>query len=337
MPEGAQLGAEGGGGQGDAPGGGAPGAPTSALPGTPAAPARPSHTPSRAKLYGLLAALVAIWSINYVFAKMAVRGAPSFEVVCLRTTLSGLFMWLFAQRKGQRHPGVRPWTWRDAPRLLAVGVGGIVGNQCLFVVSLGLTSVAHGSIVSSLAPVLVLLGSSFLGHERLTRRKLLGTAVAVSGAVVLQLHRATSPGHATLLGDLVMLSSSILFAYFSIFGKRAAAEVGATAVNLFGYAGGAILLLPFPVWQAIAHPLGGLGPAAWAGVLYMSVFPSIVGYKIYAYALRWLPASRVASVNYLQPVCATLLAVAFLGERPGPAFFAGAALVLGGVWTAQRR
>ena len=109
-------------------------------------------------------------------------------------------------------------------------------------------------------------------------------------------------------------------------------------MNAVAFWGGAILALP---WAALGlAALGGpgrIGPAAWVGILYMSVAPSIVGYLIYSYALRWLPASRVSSVSYLQPIGATLLGVAFLGERPGLAYAGGAAVVLAGVWIAQRR
>ncbi len=181
-----------------------------------------------------------------------------------------------------------------------------------------------------------MLGAGLLGQERLTRRRLLGTALAAAGIAVLQLGRAPG-GHASLHGDAVILGSSLLFACFSLFGKQAAAEVGSTALNLFGYVGGALLLLPFTVWQVTVHPLSQLSPAAWTGVLYMSIFPSVVGYMIYAYALRWLPASRVATVNYLQPLGATLLAMVFLAERPGAAFAVSAALVLGGVFVARGR
>jgi len=63
---------------------------------------------------------------------------------------------------------------------------------------------------------------------------------------------------------------------------------------------------------------------------------SVLGYLIYAHALRYLPASRVAVVLYLQPLVASLLAILLLGERPGVGFVPAAALVLGGVWTAER-
>ena len=309
--------------------------------------------PSRARLYGLLGLMVVLWSANFVFAKLAVRGAPALLVVCLRTVLSGAFMLpvylALAKRRppGDRGPGdaapegeragLRPLTARDLPRLAAVGVVGIVGNQLLFVLAMSRTSVAHGAIVSATGPVLVLVGAALAGQERLTARKLFGLGAAGAGVAILQVARAPGGG-ASALGDLLMLGNAALFARFSVLGKRTAAEFGSLAVNAVAFWGGGVLALPYAVYglAALGGP-GNIGPAAWAGILYMSVAPSIIGYLIYSYALRWLPASRVSSASYLQPVGASILGVAFLGEQPGLAYAVGAAVVLLGLWAAQRR
>jgi drug/metabolite transporter (DMT)-like permease len=70
--------------------------------------------------------------------------------------------------------------------------------------------------------------------------------------------------------------------------------------------------------------------------MYMAVFSSIVAHVIYYWALSHLPASRVASFSYLQPLVATVLAVPALGEPVTPPVVAGGALVLAGVWLTER-
>ena len=296
-----------------------------------------ARAPTRSQLHGLLGLMLLIWAANYLFAKLAVREVPGFLVACLRTVLSGLFMlpvYRLAARK--RDPALRPWTGRDLPRLAAVGVLGIVGNQVLFVVGLSHTSVAHGSLVVATGPVMVLLGTAALGHERLSRSRAVGMVMAAAGVATLQLGHKDGIA-AGLAGDATMLASAALFAGFSIFGKELSAEVGSLAVNAIAFWGGALLLLPYAAWGLWRFGPGNVSASAWVGILYMSVAPSIVGYLIYSHALRWLPASRVASVTYLQPVLATLLAVVFLGERPGIAFLTGAAIILAGVLVVQRR
>ncbi len=54
------------------------------------------------------------------------------------------------------------------------------------------------------------------------------------------------------------------------------------------------------------------------------------------WALRRLPASRVATVVYLQPILAIALAMLIFGEPLRPSFLVASALVFGGVWTVHR-
>lgn len=293
--------------------------------------------PSRARLYGLLGLMLLIWSANFIFAKMAVRDAPPLLVACLRTVFSGLLMipvFRVARRRAP-DPALRPFTARDLPRMLAAGVLGIVGNQFLFVLALSYTSVAHGSIVGATSPVLVLLGAAATRAERLSPARAIGMLASLAGVVVLQLAHAPA-GQSSPLGDALMLCNASLFAWFSLVGGKLAARVGTVAVNAVAYWGGAVLAFPFAVWGLARLGPGHIGVAAWVGIVYMSFAPSIVAYLIYSQALRYLPASRVASVTYLQPVLATLLAVAFLGERPGLGWAVGAAVILVGVWLVQR-
>ncbi len=297
----------------------------------------PHRAPSRARLHGLLALMLLIWAANFVFAKLAVRAAPPLVVACLRTVLSGLVMIpVYRLARAGADPALRRWTRHDLPRLATVGVLGIVANQFAFVAALSYTSVAHGAVIGAVAPVLVLLGAAALGHERLRRRRLAGMIAAAGGVAILQLARAPG-GHASAVGDLIMLGNAALFAAFSLFGKSLTEEVGTLAVNAIAYWGGAILSLPFAIWGLWSlGGTAGIDGVAWVSIVYMSIAPSVVGYLIYSHALRYLPASRVASVTYLQPILATLLAIALLGERPGVVYAVGAAVILGGVWLVQR-
>ena len=56
-------------------------------------------------------------------------------------------------------------------------------------------------------------------------------------------------------------------------------------------------------------------PQRGCSVGYMALFPSVVGYLIYYYALRASPASRVSAFSYLQPLLATVMAAFLLGEH----------------------
>jgi drug/metabolite transporter (DMT)-like permease len=68
----------------------------------------------------------------------------------------------------------------------------------------------------------------------------------------------------------------------------------------------------------------------------MALFSSVICYLIYYYALGRIPASRVSAFNYLQPILATILATATLGERVTFPVVAGGAVIFSGVYLTER-
>ena len=227
------------------------------------------------------------------------------------------------------------WTTRDVPSLLLAGVCGVVLNQVLFVFGLSRTSAAHAAIVASMMPMAALLLTAIAGHEKIGGVKVAGVALAATGVGLLQIGRNSAHGP-SLLGDFFIFISVLALAAYTVFGKSVAMRHGTITVNTFAYVGGGALILPAVLWQAVRTDLFAAGLAPWLSVLYMALFPSVVAYLIYGYALQHLPASRVSAFSYLQPLVATSLAAVFLHEIPGAGFVAGAALVLVGVGLAER-
>jgi drug/metabolite transporter (DMT)-like permease len=68
----------------------------------------------------------------------------------------------------------------------------------------------------------------------------------------------------------------------------------------------------------------------------MAIFPSVICYLIYYYALKQIPASRVAALAYLQPVLATVLGVLLLGEHVTVPLVAGGVVIFAGVYLTER-
>jgi drug/metabolite transporter (DMT)-like permease len=295
------------------------------------------HTAPKARrgvVYCWLGLLLVLWSANFIFARYALRELPLGLVLAWRYVFCALFMApavLFGRRsQSWREHAVRR---RDLPALIAVGLLGLVGNQVLFVAGISMTSVAHAGVITTLSPVLVLIGSAARGHERISRIRIAGLVTAASGVVALQFSRG-SAGGATLHGDAVMLASVLLFAGFNLVAKPLAERAGTVRMNAIAYGAAGLLAIPGAIWSLGS---GAHGSAlAWTGIAYMAGGSSVAGYLIYAYALRHLPPSRVSVVVYLQPVLVSLLAIVMLGERPGAAFLPAIVLVLAGVWAVER-
>jgi drug/metabolite transporter (DMT)-like permease len=279
--------------------------------------------------------MVFFWSANFVVAKWVLREFPPLLLSGLRVAIAGaaitpVYWW--------RNRGAFGGTCdrRDLPGLLYLGICGVALNQFFFVLGVSLTSVAHAAIIIATTPILVLLIAAATKLERITRRKAAGMALALAGVAVLN---AFPPAHGprpTAAGDFFIALAGLTFALFTVFGKRVTGRHHPVTVTSFAYIGGAVALAPVTLWQSAGFSFARVSAAGWAGLVYMAVFPSLVCYLIYYYALTHIAASRVASLSYLQPVIATALAVAVLGERVTLPLLAGGAVIFSGVYLTER-
>ena len=294
--------------------------------------------PPQVRIYGLVCLMTLIWSLNYVVAKIALRSFPPVFFACLRMMIAGALMTTVYVVWIRRRPAaaIEKWPWRELLIVAGVGVLGMVGNQIFFVVGIGRTSVAHASLVIASTPVLVLVLAWLRRQERLTRLKAAGMALAVAGVAVLNLSPGRSARGASLLGDFLVFLCALSFAVYTVFTKERLRRYGSVPINTLGYAVSTLLLL-VPVWTLGRDFHFASVPAiAWWMLAYMAALSSVLCYMIFSYALGHLPASRVSSFSYAQPLIASLAAWWLLGEPVTTAVALGGAMVLAGVWLTSR-
>ena len=287
----------------------------------------------RPYLYGLIVLMIGFWSANFIIAKVALREFPPLLLTGIRTTMAGAIMLVLYSLQGRR--GANPTD--DTFQLATLGLFGVAFNQLCFVVGLGNTTVAHASIIVSLGPILVLLIAAATKQEKLTARKVAGMSLAIAGVGLLNAVQDKGAGtQARWFGDLLVFLSVLSFAVFTVMGKPVTRRYNTTTVNTFAYVGGAIALSPVTIWQASAYPLRQISMTGWICAVYMALFPSVIAYMIYYYALTHITPSRLAAFAYLQPVFAMALALILLGEHLSAPVVTAGAIIMAGVYVTER-
>jgi drug/metabolite transporter (DMT)-like permease len=281
--------------------------------------------------------MVMLWSANFIIGKVALREFPPLLLGALRIGLAGAFLAPVYWRKA-RAAGASDGLGSNLVLLMFLAACN-VGNQLLFLIGLNRTTVAHSALIIGTGPIFVLLAAAATGLERITPRKLVGMVIALAGVAVL-VQQAPAPGaartQATLAGDAITALACILFSMFAVYGKKAAERYSTVAVNGFAYVSGTALLLPVVLWNAREFPFAHVSPAGWSSLIYMALFPSVVCYLIYYHALSHISASRVSAFIYFEPLIATAMAVAFLGERLTAPLVAGGTVIFTGVYLTER-
>jgi drug/metabolite transporter (DMT)-like permease len=305
--------------------------------------AAPADSPRRTPpllLNSTVLAMVFIWSLNYVFGKYALLHMDGLTLAAFRLVMAGVLIvpvYLVVYFAGTRRQG---FPMRDWPALVWLALFGVVLNQGCFTLGLSLTSAGHSAIIVGTAPVVVLLLARWRGLETLGLGRVIGMAIAFTGIIILTSEHVAHfgpPGLRAhpLLGDLFTLLGVIGFSVYTVWGKELAARYDSIAMNAFNQAAAAVIVLPLAIRQAMHMDIRAIGWRGWADVFYMAAMSSIVGYVIFYWALRRMPASRLAAFSYLQPLVVILLGAVLLGERLTPHVALGGSLALAGVYLTE--
>jgi drug/metabolite transporter (DMT)-like permease len=286
----------------------------------------------RAAVTGALLLVQIVFGIHYLAAKIVVETIPPRTWAVLRVGSAALLLLVLAAvlRRPLR------FSRRDLGRLAVFALLGVVINQVCFVEGLHRTTPTHSAIINTTIPIGTLLFAVLLGRERLDVSKTLALAVSFAGVMmVVHPHRAAFSS-STLAGDLLTLANAASYALFLVLSRRLLARsdpFAATAV-LMGFGSLGILAIGAP-------GLGAFRPSAvpgsiWALAAFIVVFATVLTYFLNYWALARVESSLVALFIYIQPLVATALSAAVLGERPEPHVLAGGALVFAGVYLSLR-
>lgn len=279
-----------------------------------------------------LGLMLFLWSFNYIAGKIALRHLDPISLACFRIELAAIIMlpiyFLRRHRAKLRLRDLWPFAY--------LGFVGVLVNQGLFTVGLNYTTSAHSAVIIAIGPIIILILARIMKLEVITPAKILGMAVAFAGVFLLEAENGSPAQSPFLRGDVITLCGTAGFALYAVLGKKVAEQYDAIAMNTFNCVAAAIMLLPLTVRQGMHLDWRGVGWAGWLGTIYMAAASSVAAYTLFYWALRYMTASRVATISYLQPVVVILLSVALLNDHPTRNLLLGTALVLLGVYLAER-
>jgi len=227
--------------------------------------------------------------------------------------------------------------WRP---VTAAAAFGLLGFNRLAFLGLQLTPASDSAlIIPTTIPVATALLATFIG-EPMTRRKLLGFAVATAGAalVVVAGQQAGSEASASrLVGNLLQLASAVCWGACLTISVRVIRTEGVLGFVTMASLIGTAMLFPLGFLEHGYRDLPAWAPEAWRAIAVLGLISTVVAFLIFFWAVRRFGAGLAAMISYLAPVAALILAFAVLGERALPLQFVGAAVILLGVRLAAGR
>lgn len=185
--------------------------------------------------------------------------------------------------------------------------------------------------MSSPQPLAVIELSALLLAHRPALPNLLGALVCLSGLllVLVDQERAAGTGVASpglLLGVWLFVLSAVLWGGYAVALKAwkvEPREVLATTAPLSAL----LYLPPYLLWRRVEPLIADPISALLVHAVCQGLLVGVAALVLYAWAVRVAGSTAVAALAPAMPVMAALIALAFLGERPGALQWAGLAVV----------
>jgi drug/metabolite transporter (DMT)-like permease len=281
----------------------------------------------------LLMLTMVIWGSTYVITKSGLDELPPMRFALMRFLVASLLLVPLALTRGGLAKLPRPIPWKT---LAVTGLTGVTLYYIAFNLGLKYTTASQGALVQSAFPAVTAIMAVLLLRERVSRRRVLGIALAVGG-VLLIVARSTPDASAPspLIGNLLMFGSVVLWGFYTVLAKRFAdvdPAVFTAAITVIG----TVMLVPAALIESGRALVSPISTEGWLRITYLGAMPSALAYLLYSRALRDLDASQVGIFINLVPVLGVVSGVVFLGETITGLGILGGVLVLVGVWISSR-
>jgi drug/metabolite transporter (DMT)-like permease len=273
-----------------------------------------------------------LWASAFVAIRAIGDTFSPGSMALLRLVAGSAALTVFVLARGRGRPPRRP-SRRSAALIAGYGVLWFAGYTVALNAAERHLDAGTAAMLVNVAPILVAVIAGRLLGEGYPRPLLIGIVISFAGVALIA---AGGPGaHGDGLGVLLGLASAVLYAAGVLFQKVTLRAADALTATWLGCVVGTVVLLPF---AGVA--LDELGHAPWSAVLavvYLGIFPTAVGFTLWAYALTRTDAGAMAATTLSVPGIVVLMSWAVLAELPTVAGLVGGALCLLGVAVSRRR
>ena len=275
---------------------------------------------------------ITAWGAYFSFAKLILLKLSPVVFLIFRFGIGALVLMAMCLKLRKSFAMSR----RDLAGVAAAAFVGIIMHQAVQLAGLKHTSATHtGWILTLVPPVTGLLGWIYL-KERITRRQLIGLAVAVVGVTLF-----VSDGHPGNLsfghnyGDLLVFASVFTWSVYTIITKARLRRYDPLPITTLHMALGFVFFLVIGAADVPAQ-IGALTPEDWLIVVMIGIVPSGLAYFWWNAGLKRLSTLNTSMFLFLEAVVATAVGFLLLGETFSTRMVFFAVLMVIGVTIAQQ-
>ena len=287
-----------------------------------------------AHIYHILAILTsAIWGTTFISSKLLLQeGLSPAAIMILRFVLAYVLMLPFVKGK---------WFCKSLKDELLMVLLGISGGSLYFLLentALVYTQASNVAIIIAATPLLTMLTVNLLDRGKGTSKRLYGYSLMSLAGVALVILNGNFVLKLNPIGDLLTFGAVVTWVIYSIIIAKVQERYSSWMITRKIFFYGVVTLLPYfliepwdVTWEMMSRPM------VWGNIAYLGVLASLGCYMTWNIVIKRLGAVDATNYLYINPIVAMITANLLLGERITPLAIAGTALILVGVYLAERK
>jgi drug/metabolite transporter (DMT)-like permease len=267
---------------------------------------------ARVRLLAEIAVLLVMltWGANVVAVKAVLTDVPPILFAFVR--FGSAFLVLLAVLKWREGSVGLPRA--DILPLLLLGLAGFGLYQDLWATALGRTTASNSALITAATPVSTMLIAAAVGSDTLSRGKVVGAAISLSGAVavVWATHGFGFTGASA--GDLMTFAATICWACYVAFGAPVLRRHSPLRTATWAIGFGCLGMLPLAGWQLTSFDPSHIHAGTIGLFLFCTLLAAAAANVVMFEAIKILGPTRTMLFQFLVPAFAVVLASFFLGE-----------------------
>lgn len=276
---------------------------------------------------------VFVWGLSFIATKRALVELKPEVIVFIRQLLGISFLFFVAIKQKQSFAiNLRDHRWVFFLALIACF------HLWIQITGLQWTSASNTGWIIGVTPVFMIILALIFFKEKITKQQLGGIIISFAGLLLL-----VSKGDLTSLdlihnkGDVLIISSSLTWAVYSLASKKATLNYSPVMTTLYLFVLVAIVISPFAVNTKNFNDVINLSFGGWSAILFLGLLCSGVAYTLWAQSLTEMSASRVGAYLYIEPFVTFFGSWILLDEQITFLMLISGLIIIGGVVLVNRK
>lgn len=274
----------------------------------------------------LAIATVAIWGTNATVIKIILTSIPTLQTLGLSGLCAFLFL-LGVNLLNGNLKKMREYGWKDYLKMAGLGFLGLFLYSALYYYGLDELSAQMACIINYLWPIMLVMFSCLLLHEKLTLGKCAALLISFLGVIILSLGGQSGNSGNFTGGVIGCIIAAACYGLFSVLNKKADMDQNITMM---------VIWLTVTVCSLVLGRLTEdwivIKGSQWIGLIYLGIFTDAIAYLMWALALKDSEeAAIVSNIAYLTPILSVIISAIVLKEKISRNSFIAFIMILLGI------